>query len=243
MNVPLSLFTFALLQLISAAVVAVSTAVVAGSLGHVSLEDQLLEAGTVSGSGRRTCRLYCRVGIGFHLQIHTDGRVNGSHEPNRLSVLELFAVSQGVIGIRGVYSNKFLSMNKRGRLHAVEMFTDDCRFRERFQENSYNTYASVLHRNHRTGRDWYVALNKRGKAKMGSSPRVKSQHVATHFLPRLNLHDLQSERGFTITDRSKERRKSLPVAPQPPSQPKMNLNTGTGKRVQTVKYWPKFRFG
>lgn len=124
-----------------------------------------------------------------------------------------------------------------------ERFTDDCRFRERFQENSYNTYASVLHRNHRTGRDWYVALNKRGKAKMGSSPRVKSQHVATHFLPRLNLHDLQSERGFTITDRSKERRKSLPVASKPPSQPKMNLNTGTGKRVQTVKYWPKFRFG
>ncbi|RVE68694.1 hypothetical protein OJAV_G00095280 [Oryzias javanicus] len=36
-------------------------------------------------SGRRTCRLYCRVGIGFHLQIHPDGRVNGSHEPNHLS--------------------------------------------------------------------------------------------------------------------------------------------------------------
>lgn len=87
MNVPPSLFTFALVQLICAAVVAVSTAVVTGSLGYVSLEDQLLEAGTVSGSGRRTCRLYCRVGIGFHLQIHTDGRVNGSHEPNRLSKL------------------------------------------------------------------------------------------------------------------------------------------------------------
>lgn len=34
-------------------------------------------------------------------------------------VLELFAVSQGVIGIRGVYSNRFLAMNKRGRLHAT----------------------------------------------------------------------------------------------------------------------------
>uniref|UniRef100_A0A4W5JRT3 Fibroblast growth factor 5 n=1 Tax=Hucho hucho TaxID=62062 RepID=A0A4W5JRT3_9TELE len=65
----------------------------------------------------------------------------------------------------------------------LERFTDDCRFWERFQESSYNTYASVLHRNHRTGRDWYVALNKRGKSKMGSSPRVKSQHVSTHFLP------------------------------------------------------------
>ena len=38
------------------------------------------------GSGRRTCRLYCRVGIGFHLQIHPDGRVNGSHEANHLSM-------------------------------------------------------------------------------------------------------------------------------------------------------------
>lgn len=34
-------------------------------------------------------------------------------------VLELFAVSQGVIGIKGVYSNRFLAMNKRGWLHAT----------------------------------------------------------------------------------------------------------------------------
>lgn len=37
----------------------------------------------------------------------------------RPGVLELFAVSQGVIGIKGVYSNRFLAMNKRGRLHAT----------------------------------------------------------------------------------------------------------------------------
>ncbi|KAG5834252.1 hypothetical protein ANANG_G00259590 [Anguilla anguilla] len=85
---------------------------------HVSLGDQLLEEGI--NSGRRTGRLYCRVGIGFHLQIHPDGRVNGSHEPNQLSLLELFAISQGVVGIRGALSRRFLSMNKRGRLHAVE---------------------------------------------------------------------------------------------------------------------------
>ncbi|XP_055774393.1 fibroblast growth factor 5-like [Salvelinus fontinalis] len=241
MNVPLSLFTFALLQLICAAVVSIAAVVITGSVEYVSLEDQLLEDGTISGSGRRTCRLYCRVGIGFHLQIHTDGRVNGSHEPNQLSVLELFAVSQGVIAIRGVYSNRFLAMNKRGRLHAIERFTDDCRFWERFQESSYNTYASVLHRNHRTGRDWYVALNKRGRSKMGSSPRVKSQHVSTHFLPRLN--DLHSVRGFTITHRSKERRRNQPPLTKPPSQPYGDVNAETGKRVQTVKYWPKFRFG
>ncbi|KAL2780503.1 fibroblast growth factor 5 isoform 2 precursor [Daubentonia madagascariensis] len=38
-----------------------------------------------SPSGRRTGSLYCRVGIGFHLQIYPDGKVNGSHEANILS--------------------------------------------------------------------------------------------------------------------------------------------------------------
>ncbi|XP_045140225.1 fibroblast growth factor 5 isoform X2 [Echinops telfairi] len=38
-----------------------------------------------SASGRRTGSLYCRVGIGFHLQIYPDGKVNGTHEANMLS--------------------------------------------------------------------------------------------------------------------------------------------------------------
>ncbi|XP_019744039.1 fibroblast growth factor 5 [Hippocampus comes] len=190
-------------------------------------------------SGRRTCRLYCRVGIGFHLQIHPDGRVNGSHEADRLSVLELFAVSQGVIGIRGVYSDRFLAMNKKGRLHATTSFTDDCKFRERFQENSYNTYASVLHWNRRTGRQWFVALNKRGKARMGSGPRVKAQHVSTHFLPRLDDDGYgRGERGFAVTDGKGDKRKKTP--PEPLS-PKAKVQEGT--RPKQVKYWPKYRFG
>ncbi|XP_037536083.1 fibroblast growth factor 5 [Nematolebias whitei] len=220
MNVPLYLLTVA--QLIRAA---------AGA-PRASLESRLLHE-TVR-AGRRSCRLYCRVGIGFHLQIHPDGRVNGSHEPNQLSVLELIAISQGVIGIRGVHSNRYLAMNKRGWLHATEFFSDDCKFRERFQENSYNTYASVTHRNQRTGREWFVALNKRGKAKMGSSPRVKSQHVSTHFLPRASFHK-KNESGFKITERSKERRKT------PPTPPKVPPRTAP-RRIQ-VKYWPKYRFG
>uniref|UniRef100_A0A8D2LZB2 Fibroblast growth factor n=1 Tax=Zonotrichia albicollis TaxID=44394 RepID=A0A8D2LZB2_ZONAL len=61
-----------------------------------------------------------------------------------LGILEIFAVSQGIVGIRGVFSNKFLAMSKKGKLHASARFTVDCHFRERFQENSYNTYASPL---------------------------------------------------------------------------------------------------
>ncbi|XP_061115378.1 fibroblast growth factor 5 [Conger conger] len=226
MSVPLRLFFFVhLIRLVDLA-----------KPERVPFEEQLLEE--ASHSGRRTGRLYCRVGIGFHLQIHPDGRVNGSHEPDQLSVLELFAVSQGIVGIRGVFSNRFLAMNKRGRLHATEKFTDDCRFRERFQENSYNTYASVTHRNLRTGREWFVALNKRGKAKMGSSPRVKPQHVSTHFLPRFGSPD-RAERGFTITERSREKKKE---PPPPPPPPKINVNVRQ-KSTPTIKYWPKFRFG
>lgn len=74
MNVPLYLLTVAHLVCCAAA---------GAGAQRVSLERQLLEEGV--RSGRRTCRLYCRVGIGFHLQIHPDGRVNGSHEPNQLS--------------------------------------------------------------------------------------------------------------------------------------------------------------
>lgn len=47
-----------------------------------------------SPSGRRTGSLYCRVGIGFHLQIYPDGKVNGSHEANMLS--KLLALLQNV---------------------------------------------------------------------------------------------------------------------------------------------------
>ncbi|XP_048460532.1 fibroblast growth factor 5 [Rhincodon typus] len=72
-------------------------------------------------SGPRTGRLYCRVGIGFHLQIQPDGKVSGSHEANLFSILEIFAVSQGIVGIRGIFSNRFLAMNKKGKLHATSV--------------------------------------------------------------------------------------------------------------------------
>lgn len=36
-----------------------------------------------------------------------------------LGILEIFAVSQGIVGIRGVFSNSFLAMSKKGKLHAT----------------------------------------------------------------------------------------------------------------------------
>ncbi|PKU41999.1 fibroblast growth factor 5 [Limosa lapponica baueri] len=186
-----------------------------------------------SRPGRRRGRLYCRVGIGFHLQLHPDGRVDGAHDASPLSILEIFAVSQGIVGIRGVFSNKFLAMSKKGKLHASARFTADCHFRERFQENSYNTYASAVHRSPRSGRQWYVALNKRGKAKRGCSPRARPQHVSTHFLPRFRQPQ-PPELAFTVT--LPEKKPPPPPKPKvPPSPPRKNPGP--------VKYRLKFRFG
>ncbi|XP_032094357.1 fibroblast growth factor 5, partial [Thamnophis elegans] len=145
-------------------------------------------------------------------------------------ILEIFAVSQGIVGIRGVFSNKFLAMSKKGKLHASAKFTDDCKFRERFQENSYNTYSSAVHRTVKTGREWYVALNKRGKAKRGCSPRVKPQHVSTHFLPRFKQTE-PPELSFTVAVPEKKRPPVvLPAKPKAPQK-------------KPVKYRLKFRFG
>ncbi|XP_053556106.1 fibroblast growth factor 5 [Bombina bombina] len=188
-----------------------------------------------SASGRRTGSLYCRVGIGFHLQIHPDGKVNGSHEANHLSVLEIFAVSQGIVGIRGVFSNTFLAMSKKGKLHAIPKFTDECKFMERYQENSYNTYASAIYKTEKTGRKWYVALNKRGKAKRGCSPRVKPQHISTHFLPRIQQSE-SPELSFTVTEPEKKKTVISVAKPKPVLLPPK-------KNSSPVRYRLKFRFG
>lgn len=76
---------------------------------------------------------------------------------------------------------------------------------------------------------------------MGSSPRVKSQHVSTHFLPRIGLND-RSQRGFTIADRSKDGRRVSPPPPKPAAG-RADMQAGSAPRRARVKYWPKYRFG
>uniref|UniRef100_A0A8C5UDG4 Fibroblast growth factor n=1 Tax=Malurus cyaneus samueli TaxID=2593467 RepID=A0A8C5UDG4_9PASS len=179
-----------------------------------------------AAAGPTASRGAARIGGG----LHPDGRVDGAHDASPLSILEIFAVSQGIVGIRGVFSNKFLAMSKKGKLHA--RFTVDCHFRERFQENSYNTYASAVHRSPRSGRHWYVALNKRGKAKRGCSPRARPQHVSTHFLPRF-WQPQTPELAFTV---------ALPDKKPPPPKPK-TAPSPPRKGSGPVKYRLKFRFG
>uniref|UniRef100_A0AAY5ENG1 Fibroblast growth factor n=1 Tax=Electrophorus electricus TaxID=8005 RepID=A0AAY5ENG1_ELEEL len=58
--------------------------------------------------------LYCRVGIGYHLQILTNGSVGGALSCSVSGWLGVFAMKPGVVGIRGTKSRLYLCMNEEG---------------------------------------------------------------------------------------------------------------------------------
>ncbi|XP_035011926.1 fibroblast growth factor 6 isoform X1 [Hippoglossus stenolepis] len=68
---------------------------------------------------KRVRRLYCNVGIGFHLQVLPDGRINGAHNENQYTLIEISTVERGVVSLYGVRSELFVAMNSRGRLYGT----------------------------------------------------------------------------------------------------------------------------
>ncbi|XP_057391383.1 fibroblast growth factor 11 isoform X3 [Balaenoptera acutorostrata] len=62
-------------------------------------------------------------------------------------------------------------------------FTAECRFKECVSENYYVLYASALYRQRRSGRSWYLGLDKEGRVMKGN--RVKKTKAAAHFVPKL----------------------------------------------------------
>ncbi|XP_032763267.1 fibroblast growth factor 6 [Rattus rattus] len=116
------------------------------------------ESGYLVGIKRQR-RLYCNVGIGFHLQVPPDGRISGTHEENPYSLLEISTVERGVVSLFGVKSALFIAMNSKGRLYTTPSFQDECKFRETLLPNNYNAYESDLYRG------TYIALSKYGRVK------------------------------------------------------------------------------
>ncbi|XP_029024884.1 fibroblast growth factor 10a [Betta splendens] len=116
----------------------------------------------------------------FFLRIDKKGKVNGTKsEDDPYSILEIKSVDVGVVAIRGLSSNYYLAINKKGELYGARDFGPDCRLIERIEENKYNTYASAEWRNKK--KHMFVGLNANGKPMRGKKTRRKN--TATHFLP------------------------------------------------------------
>ncbi|CDQ89189.1 fibroblast growth factor 4B [Oncorhynchus mykiss] len=126
---------------------------------------------------KRLRRLYCNVGIGFHIQVSPDGRITGVHNENRYSLLEISPVERGVVTIFGVQRGLFVAMNSKGKLYGSVHYNNDCKFKETLLANNYNAYESVAYPT------MYIGLSKAGKTKRGN--RVSPAMTVTHFLPRI----------------------------------------------------------
>uniref|UniRef100_A0AAX7T2I3 Fibroblast growth factor n=1 Tax=Astatotilapia calliptera TaxID=8154 RepID=A0AAX7T2I3_ASTCA len=94
------------------------------------------------------------------------------------AVLKLKAVDRGVVVIQGTEASRYLAMSDEGRLYSSPTITDECYFLERLEENHYNTYQPQKYHDN----NWYVALKKNGKPKLG--PRTHIGQKAVFFLPR-----------------------------------------------------------
>ncbi|KAK5931663.1 hypothetical protein CesoFtcFv8_000070 [Champsocephalus esox] len=126
---------------------------------------------------KRLRRLYCNVGIGFHIQVLPNGKVTGVHNENRYSLLELSPVEIGVLTLFGVRSGLFIAMSDKGKLYGSGNFNDECKFKENLLANNYNAYESAAYPG------MYIGLSKTGKTKRGN--RVTPTMTMTHFLPRI----------------------------------------------------------
>ncbi|XP_063046034.1 fibroblast growth factor 10-like [Engraulis encrasicolus] len=92
-------------------------------------------------------------------------------------ILEITSVDVGIVAVRGLHSNYYLAINKKGDVYGAREYGMNCKLKERIEENGYNTYASAEWRNRK--RQMFVSLSANGRPLRGRKTRRKNS--ATHF--------------------------------------------------------------
>ncbi|XP_016309196.1 fibroblast growth factor 7-like [Sinocyclocheilus anshuiensis] len=96
-------------------------------------------------------------------------------------VLEIRTVSEGgVLAIKGLKSQYYISMNRTGMLQGKKDYNDSCNFKEVFLENYYTAYSSV--RWTKNGKEMFISLSQKGRPLRGKKTRKES--ISSHFIPR-----------------------------------------------------------
>ncbi|XP_035643165.2 fibroblast growth factor 7 isoform X1 [Oncorhynchus keta] len=96
------------------------------------------------------------------------------------SILEVRTVSEGgVLAIKGVKSQYYISMNRTGLLQGKKIYNENCNFKEIFLENYFNAYSSV--KSSRDGKEMFIALSQKGRPLRGK--KTRREHIASHFIP------------------------------------------------------------
>ncbi|KAJ3592908.1 hypothetical protein NHX12_005246 [Muraenolepis orangiensis] len=133
----------------------------------------------MEGGDVRIRQLFSRTQ--WFLTIDDNGQINGTQDPtNCYSVLEIRTVSEGgVLAIKGVKSQYYISMNRTGQLQGKRNYNDNCNFKEVFLENYFNAYSSAKWT--RNSREMFIALSQKGRPLRGR--KTRREHVASHFIP------------------------------------------------------------
>ncbi|XP_031532090.1 fibroblast growth factor 11 isoform X2 [Vicugna pacos] len=99
-------------------------------------------------------KLFCRQG--FYLQANPDGSIQGTPEDtSSFTHFNLIPVGLRVVTIQSNKLGHYMAMNAEG----------------------------LLYSSHRSGRAWYLGLDKEGRVMKGN--RVKKTKAAAHFVPKL----------------------------------------------------------
>ncbi|XP_020043198.2 fibroblast growth factor 23 [Castor canadensis] len=151
----------------------------------------------------------------YHLQIHRDGRVDGTPHQTIYSALLISSEDAGFVVITGVMSRRFLCMDLRGNVFGSHYFSpESCRFRQHTLENGYDVYLSPE-------RHLLLSLGRAKRAfQPGTNPPPYSQFLSRrNEIPLLHFSTPRPRRHTRSAEAHAERDPLNVLKPRPRATP------------------------